>query len=134
MLLIMTHPALPDTLFFVNNYANIVSNGITFIAWPFDLPMPEIGSDTLPQLTLTIDNVDRRIGESIKAIQTPIDVEIMWVLASNPDQIEGGPLFLRMMGTETTLQQISGSLNFEDLLNEPFPYNTYNPGNAPGLF
>lgn len=134
VLLTLSHALLPSSLYFVNNYANVVSNGITYIAWPFDIPLPELGGDALPQLTLTIDNVDRSIADSIKAITTPIDVTLQWVLASSPNVIEGGPLYFRLRGVEIDMTTIQGTLMFEDLLNEPFPYETYVPATAPGLF
>lgn len=133
-LLTLSHPDMPGDLHFVNNFENITSNGILFVAWPFDLPFPEVGSDTLPSLQLTIDNVDQSIAAAIQNIATPITVELVCVLASNPNQIEVGPLFLSLRSIKINLQQIAGTLVFEDLLNEPFPYETYVPGNAPGLF
>jgi hypothetical protein len=133
-LLTLTHPSMPVDLHFVNNFTNVTSNGVVFVAWPFDLPFPETGSDSLPTLTLTIDNVDQSIATAIMGITTPITVQLACVLASNPDQIEVGPLVLRIRSTEISMQQITAVLVFEDLLNEPFPYETYVPGNAPGLF
>jgi hypothetical protein len=134
VLLILSHPAMDQALFFVNNYADVVSNGITYVAWPFDMPMPETGGDTLPSITLTIDNIDRRIGEAIQNINTPIDVTLQVVLASNPNVVELGPLSLRMRSVDVSLTTITGTLVYEDLLNEPFPYETYTPATAPGLF
>lgn len=133
-LLTLTHPTIPNPLCFVNDLSNVVSSGVTYIAFPFDLPFPEIGTDTLPTLTLTIDNIDQSIWASVKNITTPIDVSISWILKSHPNNIEGGPLYLRMTNIEVSLTTISGTLNFEDLLNEPFPFDTYLPATAPGLF
>ena len=133
-LLTLTHPNIPVPLCFVNDLSSVVSNSVTYTAFPFDLPFPEIGTDTLPTLTLTIDNIDQSIWASLKNITTPIDVSIAWILKSHPNNIEGGPLFLRMTNTEITTTTITGTLNFEDLLNEPFPFDTYLPASAPGLF
>lgn len=133
-LLSFTHPQILTPMNFVNDLQNVVSNGTTYVAWPFDLPFPSLGEDTLPTLTLTIDNVDRSIWNALSGISTPIDVQLSYVLRSNPDSVEGGPLFLRMRTTEVNMTTISGSLMFEDLLNEPFPLETYSPALAPGLF
>lgn len=133
-LLTMTHPSIAVPLCFVNDMSSLVSNGVTYMAYPFDIPFPELGADTLPTLTLTIDNVDQSIWAALKTITTPIDVTISWVLKSHPDNVEGGPLFLRMTTTEVSMSTISGTLSFEDLLNEPFPYDSYVPSTAPGLF
>lgn len=133
-LLTMTHESLDTPLYFVNDLVNLTSNSIEYVSWPFDLPFPEVGGDTLPSLTLTIDNVDRAIWTAIKDITTPIDVTLSYVIKSNPDQIEGGPLYLRMLNVEVGITTISGSLNFEDLLNSPYPSESYVPSTSPGLF
>lgn len=133
-LLKMNHASFDAPLYFINDFQGVTSNGIDYVAWPFDLPFPEIGSDTLPNLTLTIDNIDQSIAAALKGILTPIDVTLQWVLRATPDTVEGGPLYLRMRSTEVGLVSISGSLIFEDLMNEPFPYDSYVPATAPGLF
>ena len=133
-LLTLTHPDIDVPLCFVNDLQSVTSNGVEYISWPFDLPFPEVGADTLPTLTLTIDNVDQSIGLALKGLLTPIDVTLTCVLKSNPDNIEAGPLEFRMKTTEVELVSIAGTLTYEDLLNEPYPYESYVPGNYPGLF
>jgi hypothetical protein len=134
VLLTLQHSSFPASYHFVNDVVNVTSNGVEYIAWPFDLPFPELGGDSLPTITLTIDNVDQSIWNAIKGINTPIDVQISVVLRSQPDTVEVGPLHLRMRSTEVGLVAITGALNFEDMMNEPYPIESYTPKNAPGLF
>ena len=133
-LLSLTHPDIDTPLCFVNDLEPVTSNDVVYLSWPFDLPMPELGSDTLPVLTLTIDNVDKSIWEGLKGILTPITVTLSCILKSQPDVVEAGPLVFRMKTTEVGLVSITGTLTYEDLLNEPYPYETYVPAVYPGLF
>lgn len=134
-LLTMSHPAFGGTVYrFVNDMQDVTSNGHSYISWPFELSFPELGGDTLPTLTLTIDNIDQSIWNTLKDIVSPVDVTLSWVLRSAPDTVEGGPLFMRLRSTEVDVSTIIGSLNFEDLMNEPFPRESYTPTSAPGLF
>ncbi len=88
----------------------------------------------MPTLSLTIDNIDRSIWASLIGFQDPLTVTLSWVLASNPDVVEGGPLVMRLRQAVATLTTIQGTLVFEDLLNEPYPYESFTPSTAPGLF
>lgn len=133
-LLVLTHASIALPMCFVNDLADVVSNGTTYKGFPFSIPFPEIGADALPTLSLTIDNVDQSVWTALKNINTPIDVTLAYILKSHPNTIEGGPLSLRMTVVEVTQTTITGTLSFEDLLNEPYPYETYTPALAPGLF
>lgn len=133
VLLELNHSSLEGPLYFVNDLVPLESNGIQYVSWPFDLPLPELGGDDLPSLTLTIDNVDQMIWNSLKSITTPIDATLRWVLRSTPDLWEG-QLSFRMRSVEVGLTTITGSLNLEDLLNEPYPPESYTPSTYPGLF
>ena len=46
----------------VNNKVAITSNGNEYIAFPFEIVLPDSKSDSPPQATLRIDNVSREIG------------------------------------------------------------------------
>lgn len=133
-LLQLSHPSFGATLRFVNDLQDVTSNGNTYISYPFQISFPSMGEDNLPTLTLSIDNVDQDIWNAIKPIQTPIDVQLSWVLRSSPDTIEGGPFFMVLKSVDVSQFNISGQLAYEDLMNEPFPRESYIPTLSPGLF
>jgi len=124
-----------STLRFANNTEDVTSNGETYTAFPFmvDVP-PEASATQLPLSTLQIDNVSREIIEEIRSLSSPPTVTISVVLHSTPDTIEGGPWEFKLLNATYDASTISGSLGFEDILNELFPYGTFNPKNFPALF
>ena len=123
------------TLRFVNNTADVTSNGDLYTAFPFmvDVP-PEASATQLPLSPLRIDNVSREIIEEIRSIDTPPKANIFLALHSTPDTIEAGAWEFTLLNATYDSDTIQGSLGFEDILNELFPYGTFNPKDFPALF
>jgi hypothetical protein len=134
MLLTIAHAALTPSLRFANNTVDVMSRGDTYLGWPFQMMLPSELDDQLPTVTLQIDNVDRRIMEGVRALTSPPSVMLEVVLASSPDTVEAGPFAFTLRGCDYDALVVSGSLSFEDVLNEPYPAQTFTPGRFPGLF
>lgn len=134
MLLTIAHAELEQPIRVVNDGRNCTSRGHEFIAFPFEISLPGDLEDTLPTVTLTIDNVDRQIVTTLRGIASPPTVSLEVVLASSPDIVEAGPFDMTLKTATYDALTVSGSLAFEDVLNEPFPYDSYLPSNYPGLF
>lgn len=132
-LLEINHDQLAAPIRVVNNFEDIISNGDTYIAFPFDISLPE-DSDTLPQVVLTIDNVDRSITEALRPIATPPTISLILVLANTPDVVEAGPITFQLRSIDFDLHQVTGTLMPKDVLNAPFPYQTFSPSSHPSLF
>jgi hypothetical protein len=132
-LLEINHDMLAEPIYVVNNFEDIVSNGNTYIAFPFDIALPD-ESDAPPQVQLQIDNVDRSIIQVLRGLATPATVTLKLVLASTPDTIEAGPFTLLLRNIEFDNQTITGTLMPEDILNAPYPYQIFSPTTHPGLF
>ena len=98
-----------------------------------DVP-PEASATQLPMSTLKIDNVSREIIEEIRSLSSPPTVTISIVLHSDPDTVEAGPWEFKLLNATYDANIIQGSLGFEDILNELFPYGTFNPKDFPALF
>jgi len=124
MLLTIQHPALIPSLYFGN----------TYLAWPFQVALPEEREDTVPTIQIVIDNIDRRIMAGIRSLPTAPTVLLEVVLASSPDTVEAGPFNFTLRGVDYDALTITGTLSPEDILNEPFPQYTYSPASFPGLF
>ena len=133
--LIIDHPSFGSPFRFVSDFQNISSGGHTYTAWPFDLTLPAFGDTSLPQITITIDNVDESISQAIKGLNAPAPtVTVFIVLADSPDTVEVGPFVADLRSVNVTSGKITGTLLFEDLFNEPWPYQTFRPDTHPGLF
>ncbi len=119
----------------VNNTQDIVSNGQTYIAFPFVLELPDDIEENLPEAILSIDNIDPSILiPSIRGATGPINAIINIVMASDPDTIEAGPFNFTIRRVDYTDKLISATLEPEAILSEPFPSGVFDPIGFPGLF
>ena len=134
LLLTLDHADLAQPIRVVNNTENVVSRGDTYVAYPFEIALPDEDPESVARVTLRIDNVDRQIVQSLRAIQAPLSVALEVVMASAPDTVEAGPFNMTLVAAEYDALTITGELAFEDVLNEPFPGASYIPSEYPGLF
>jgi len=118
----------------VNNNENITSDSNLFVAYPFEITLPDSTGDGTPSAQLIIDNVSREIAESIRNITTAPKVSISVIRAADPDTIEitFAPFTLR--NVKWDMMKISGDLSMEDIAHEPFPIGQFSPAQFQGLF
>lgn len=134
-LLTLSHASLELPIRVCSDAVSTTSNGVEFVPYPFNLVLPDETDNVAPQVTLEIDNIDREIVAAVRrATGSPIDVELSIVLASQPDAIEAGPFNFKLRSVTYDKLVVSGTLQYEDLLNEPFPGDTMTPTRFPGLF
>jgi len=134
VLLTITHADLPAPIRVVNNHTDIVSNGNTFQAFPFEIDLPDVGAGAPPRVTLRIDNVDRQIVDSLRAISSPFELQIDVAVASQPNTIEASFSGLKAIRAVYDALTVEAELGFEDVLNEPYPGDSFTPARNPGLF
>jgi hypothetical protein len=132
--LTISHATLPTPIRLVNDKVDLVRAAGTFIAFPFEIALPEQRDDQLPQVELVIDNVDRSISQAIRNLTSPPTITLEVVLASSPNTLESGPHTLTLLDVSYDAQEVRGRLGFEDVLNEPFPKDSFTPKDFPGLF
>ena len=133
VLLDIEHADLDTTISVVNNTENIVSNGTTYIAFPFEIALPESPEDAPPRAELAISNVSREIGQAIRSVGSPPGVTITVIRQATPDVIEAQHVGMKLVGVTYDVQQVSGQLVREDFVTEPYPALTYSPAEFPGL-
>jgi len=134
VLLTIDHDDLTAPIRVVNNHENITSNGNEFIAFPFEIELPGAGGDSLPEVTLRIDNVDRQIVQAIRSISGPPTVTLEVIMASTPNTIEAGPYEFTLRDATYDALTVEGRLQFQDILNEPYPADSFGPSGFQGLF
>lgn len=134
-LLEIDHADLAAPIRVVNDVENLTSNGDLFAAAAFDITLPNDLEGQMPSASLSIDNVDESIGDSIEATggARGATCRVMQVLRSYPDVIEW----------ETTLKlkrivlkggRVASQLGYDDILNIPGIAVVYSPVTAPGLY
>ena len=133
VLLTITHEALGEPLRLVNNRENITSNGQTYIAFPFEITLPDSNEDAPPRAMVRIDNVSREIGQAIRLMTSAAAVAIAVVRQEDPDTVEMEFTGMRNGGVQYDAMKVEFDLVFEDLAREPFPALTFSPAEFPGL-
>lgn len=141
-LLEISHPDLSEPIRVARNHTNIVHGGNTYVAFPFTLALPDDDSKQRPVARLTIpdfgefdDNGETKtVIDILRAMTTPATVKVLVVLGSDPEKIE-------LEFDELTLREARGNgsdievdLYLEDVMNEPYPGDSFTPASHPGLF
>jgi hypothetical protein len=143
VLLTIAHPDLAQPIRVVNNHVNVTSRGNVFIGCPFQPLLPDEIEGQLPRLRMEFDNISfvdpadqqqRRISDYVRAIATPFTVTLEVILGSTPDVVEAGPLALTAVHVEYDAAIVSAELALEDVLNEPYPGDSFVPSRYRGLF
>lgn len=132
--LTIEHDDLADAIRVVNNNEAVERTGGTYLAFPFEAVLPDDQGDQLPQLQIRIDNVSREVMAAIRALETPPTITLEIILASSPNTVESGPFELSVLEIGYDVTTIQATCGYEDMLNEPFPRDTFNPKNFPALF
>lgn len=134
-LLEISHAQLVTPIRVVNDTADIVSNGNTYIAYPFRITLPDDVAGQMPRATLTIDNLGRELTQWLddSAGGREATVRVMQIMRDAPDVIEY-EITVDLRGVGQDVGQVSGQLGYEDVLNLPGLPMTYRADLAPGLF
>lgn len=133
-LLMIEHDDLPASLRFVNNPQDVTSRGNVYLGFPFTIDLPPQDPDRPPRVRLLIDNIDRQIVAGLRTIATPLTITLEVVLASSPDTVEVGPFAMTLASAVYDALTIEGDLAYQDVLNEPFPGDSFSPGRFLALF
>jgi Domain of unknown function (DUF1833) len=133
-LVALSHPDMV-TMFFVNNQVDIISNGESYLAFPFELTLPDDREDVITRIQLQIDNVDRRVVEAVRSIDTPATVTVSVIRAAEPNVLVAGPIDCVLRNVSYNALTVSGDLApHENILDEPFPQHSCTPATTPGVF
>jgi hypothetical protein len=122
-----------DPLRIVNNTEDVMSRGNTFIASGFEFILPNDDGESMPQVKLTIPNVDRNIIEWIRGFPTAPTLMLEIVLSNAPNVVERSIDWMRLSNVTYDALQITGTLIVEDVLSAGFPSESYSPVRFPGL-
>lgn len=134
VLLTLSHPDMMVPVRLVSNTEAITSRGQAFVAFPFDITLPQEGTDSIPEVRLTVDNVDRQIMQMLRSLPSAPDVLIEIVLASSPDVVEYDTGTLKLFRVSYDALSIQGTLSAGDFLGEPFPAHSFTRTNFSALF
>ena len=142
------HSAFTAPIRVVRDYANLTATleagaprnpgaAVTFVAFNFDFTKPEVSPDNVPQVTITMDNVDRSIVANIEAalgtteLVTVIYREFISTDLSSPQN--NPPLTLTIMSVAADVFKVTATAGFPNLMNKRFPSTAYTSETFPSL-
>ena len=137
VLVTLSHPTWAAPIRVSSDGVNTRHANQTYERFPFNITMPEQNGRSVPRVTLSICNVDREIVQQVRTARqtnTPIQVEVKAIRVGDEEGVEAGPYTFALREVEYDAVVVEGVLGMEDLLNEPFPKDTYSPAMFPGLF
>ena len=130
----ISHDDLTEDINVVNDLQDIVSNGVTYIACPFEIAFPADTDEGPPNARVRIDNVSQDVVKAVREINTPAEVSFRLVLASDPDTAEIEYTGLSLRDVTANLATVEGTLGLDDLRLEAFGVYSFGPTYFPGLF
>lgn len=140
----ISHPLLPSgSIYLVQNLKDLVltlEDGVTqktFIASGFRMVLPKVTDEGLQELTITFDNIDRRITdflEQVKESDDPVQVIFRPYLESDLTQPQlDPPLLLFLTDVTANAFEASGKASFADIINRKAPNEFYTRERFPSL-
>ena len=134
ILLTLSHADLPAPIRVTSDAVDTVSRGDPFLAFPFQITLPDDDDERPPEMRLTIDHVGREIVDAVRSINTPATVLLEIVLGSDTDTVEVAFPDFELVDVTMDALTVSGRLTLESFEIEPYPAGLMNPTDFPGLF
>lgn len=113
------------------------SEAVTFTGYSFDMARPELNPESVPEVTITIDNVSLEIEDALNlAIQSIDTIQVTYrpYLSSNLGQpAMDPPLTLTLQEVAAGPMRITAKARLGDYANKKFPAQDYTARRFPGL-
>jgi hypothetical protein len=129
------HDNLPIPLRIVADSKDLVSQGETYIACPFDLTLPDETEANIPRATLSIANIGRPLSQWVERTIGGKDARVLLILVmrSDPNTHEWS-IWTDLSNVNMSIESVSAQLTFEDIINKTAVPIIYNVEKACGLF
>ncbi len=134
VLLTINHSSLSEPLRFAAWDTAITSRGNEYIKFPFEITFPQDSVNAAPRAQLKIDNVDRQIVKTIRTIKTKATVTVEIVTTEDNDTVEASYSGFELRDVQYDAFTVSGNLEPESFIREPFPFRRFTPGAFRGVF
>lgn len=134
VLLTISHADLASPIRVTSDAVDTSSRGNAFVAFPFELSLPDDEEGKSPRARLVIDNVDRSIVRTVRGLTSSPTVLIEIVRTAAPDIVEAKFEDFRFTDISYDSRAVEGDLTIEDFTAEPYPAASFSPSLFPGLF
>lgn len=113
------------------------STAVTFVAYPFELQLPDVTTGPSPEVVITIDNVARDILANMDlAADSGTLVEVTYrayLLSDLTHPQNNPPLTMVVRDIEADIFHVTARASFGEYANKPFPGEIYSLDRFPGL-
>lgn len=135
VLLQIDHPELSSPIRVVNDTQNLTSNGYEYIAFPFEVVLPDDFENKLPKAQLTISNVGKDLMYWIETTDggQGSTATFSQVMRSRPNQVEW-TITMSLFNVMATNMAVSAELGFDNLFAKPAISMQYRPSNSIAIF
>ena len=133
VLLTLNHPDLAAPIRVTSDGVSTVSAGNVFSPFPFEVILPDDVVGRPPQAQLSIDNTTQEVIAAVRGLTSPPKLTVQIVRSTNTDVIEYQWIGLEWSNSSYDKNVITGTLTFQDITKEEFPYETFD-GRFQGLF
>lgn len=143
--LTIRHPALPAPLRIVSDVMDYVQGGDTYIGIPFGFKLLS-DDESVPRTQLRLSNVDRQIGQALRAMTGRAEVQLQLMSTADFDlgtdpRVEIGSAAViygfqhfALVNASVTATEVTGELILQDYSVEPWPNVRATQDRLPGLF
>lgn len=133
-LLTITHEGLPAPIRVTDDAVQTVSNGLTYLPYPFDVLLPDDVEGRIPQSQIRIDNTTQEIIALLRTLTTPPTLDIQVVRSATPDVVELSASGLEWRASSFDIGTITGTLTIDNLATEEWPPVTFDRARFIGLW
>lgn len=133
-LVTITHAPTGDVFRVCANTEKIVSRGQEFSPFAFQITLPVESGEEMGGVQFVLDNTTLLLVDMLRRITEPAQFVLELVLASAPDYVEYTIADLLLREVTWDASKISGKLMLDDVLNQHFPKDSYDPVQYAGLF
>lgn len=134
ILLTLSHENLAAPIRISSDGVDTESRGEVFVAYPFDLTLPDDEESRSSRARLVIDNVDRQIIAALRGLSSAPVLTMEIVRGAAPDVVEAVFSDFRLINVTYDSQVIEADMGIEDFTAEPYPAASFSPSLFPGMF
>jgi Domain of unknown function (DUF1833) len=132
LLITFTHPSLLEPIRVVNDTVDHSIGGLVYFGWPLEFQFPS-ASQAGAKGTITIQNVDRRIGDTIRDLKGKISFSFSIIYKSEPDIIITSQDGYTLANVEVKATQVRGEIIGRGSIAVAWPSGRATPARTPGL-